>query len=71
MKPLPVVGTFDPLSNGMHNSFLTKSHLEHYSTEATICAAMGRPRTSGKGVHMYKGVGFPLLILSHYFLNVQ
>ena len=24
MKPSPVDKTFDPLSNGMHNSFLTK-----------------------------------------------
>ena len=26
-------------------------------------------RISEKGVHMYKGVGFDLLILSHFFLN--
>ena len=35
MKPSPVDRTFDPLSNGMYNSFLPKCHLEHYSTEAT------------------------------------
>ena len=27
----------------------------------------GGSRTSGKGVHMYKCVGFTLLILSHFF----
>ena len=27
MKPSPVDRTFDPLSNGMHNSFLTKMSL--------------------------------------------
>ena len=26
----------------------------------------GGSRISGKGVHMYKGVGFALLILSHF-----
>ena len=36
MKHSPVDRTFDPLSKGMHNSFVTKCHLEHYSTEATI-----------------------------------
>ena len=36
MKASPVDRTFDPLSNGMHNSFLTKMSLKHYSTEATI-----------------------------------
>ena len=35
MKLLPVDRIFDPLSNGMHNSILTKNQLEHYSTEAT------------------------------------
>ena len=36
LKPSPVDRTFDPLSNGMHNSFSDQNcHLEHYSTEAT------------------------------------
>ena len=36
MKPSPVDRTFDSLFNDIHNSVLTKCHLEHYSTEATI-----------------------------------
>ena len=28
----------------------------------------GGSRISGKGVHMYKGVGFAMLILSHFSL---
>ena len=40
MKPSPVDRTFDLLSNGMHNSFLTKCHLEHYSTEATMSLSL-------------------------------
>ena len=35
MKPSPVDRTFDPFSNGMHNSIWPKCRLEHYSTEAT------------------------------------
>ena len=29
------------------------------------CIYRGRPRIYGKGVHMYKGMGFAFLILSH------
>ena len=31
------------------------------------CIYRGGSRNSGNGVHMYKGAGFPFLILSHFF----
>ena len=30
----------------------------------------GESTILGKGVHMHKGVGFALLILSHFFVNI-
>ena len=64
MKPSPVDRTFDPLSNGMHNSLLTKCHLEHYSTEATYCQM-----DSGKYVFVMPFLLTLLLIESKFAVN--
>ena len=46
MKPSPVDRTFDHLSNGMHNSFLTKMSLRILFTIFTLIA--GSQSTGGQ-----------------------
>ena len=56
----------------MRNAILP--HPQSYQRSATLCVvilaelATGISMISGKGAHMFKGVGFPLLIFSQ-FLN--